>query len=317
VSYRARLPQIATQRPFITDGGMETTLVFRHGIDLPYFAASELLNDDAGVELLRRYFEPYLALARGHDTGMVLDAPTWRANRDWGAKLGYSSAGLADVNRRAVALVTDIRAAHHDGPPIVVSGLIGPRGDGYVAGRQMTTAEAERYHSEQIATLAETDVDMVAAMTLTYADEAIGVARAARARDLPVVISFTLETDGRLPSGQPLGEAIDVVDAATEASPAYFMINCAHPAHFEGVLREGGDWMGRLCGIRANASSKSHGELDEADELDDGDPRELGIQYGKLRTLLPNVWVLGGCCGTDDRHVAEICSVCLAGDAVA
>jgi S-methylmethionine-dependent homocysteine/selenocysteine methylase len=299
------LPQLEGERLFITDGGLETTLIFHHGLELPHFAAFDLLKHDTGTEALRRYFEPYLATARERGAGFVLDSATWRASRDWAERLGYSGAELADANRRAVALTEDLRAAWPD-VPTVLDGVVGPRGDGYVVGQTMSAAEAEAYHAEQIGTFAGTAADMISAITMTYVDEAIGITRAAQAAGLPAVISFTVETDGRLPSGQPLREAVEQVDAETAAAPAYFMVNCAHPTHFAGVLEPGDPWLERIGGIRANASTMSHAELDEAEQLDEGDPVELGAQYRALRDQLPNACVLGGCCGTDHRHVAEI-----------
>jgi homocysteine S-methyltransferase len=191
--------------------------------------------------------------------------------------------------------------------PIVVNGAIGPRGDGYVPGELMTPEEAEEYHAEQIATFAGTDADMVAGITMNYFEEAIGLARAAAAQGMPVVISFTVETDGRLITGQDLRAAIEGVDDASARAPIYYMINCAHPTHFKHVLDDG-EWLSRIAGIRANASTLSHAQLDEADELDAGDPAELASGYAELNRQLPNLHVVGGCCGTDHRHVAAISS---------
>jgi S-methylmethionine-dependent homocysteine/selenocysteine methylase len=301
------LPQLSGDRLFLTDGGLETTLIFHLGLELPDFAAFDLLRDDTGAEALRRYYESYIAIAREHGAGIVLDTATWRASRDWGERLGYSPEELAEANRRAVALIEELRILNPD-VPAVLDGVIGPRWDGYVVGETMTPEEAEAYHSEQIGTFAGTAADMVSAITMTYADEAVGIARAAQAAGLPAAISFTVETDGRLPSGQPLGAAIEQVDAETASAPAYFMINCAHPTHFEAALE--GPWLERVRGIRANASRMSHEELDASEELDEGDPDELAEQYRALRDRLPNATVLGGCCGTDDRHVAAIAAAC-------
>ena len=299
------LPQLSGDRLYITDGGLETTHIFQEGLELPYFAAFDLLKDPEGVEALRRYYAPYVAVARDSGLGVVLDTPTWRASLDWGERLGYSPAELADANRGAVELIREIAAAE-PGAPTVLNGVVGPRGDGYVVGESMTADEAADYHGEQIGAFAGAGVDMVSAITMTYVEEAIGIARAARDAGLPSVISFTVETDGRLPSGQPLRDAIEQVDAETDGAPAYFMINCAHPTHFAAVLDEDGAWRERIGGIRANASRMSHAELDEAEELDAGDPAELGAEHGALRSHLPGVCVLGGCCGTDVRHVAEV-----------
>lgn len=303
-------PHLPTgERLFIGDGGLETTLIFREGIELPCFAAYPLLRDDAGREALRRYYRGYLEIARRHGTGFTLDTPTWRANADWGERLGDDATALDSMNREAVALAEEIRAKEESAElPIAICGTIGPRGDGYEPGELMSAAEAEGYHRAQIRTFAAAGADLVAAYTLCYAEEAIGIVRAAVAAEIPVTISFTLETDGRLPSGQALPEAIQLVDAETGGAALYFMVNCAHPSHFAAVLDAGGEWLTRLGGIRANASRKSHAELDEAPDLDAGDPDQLGAEYRALKPDLPNVRVLGGCCGTDQRHVERICA---------
>lgn len=311
---RQRLPQLAGDL-FLTDGGIETTLIFLDGQDLPLFAAFHLLRTPEGIEALRRYFRPYADLARQHQVGLILETPTWRASADWGSKLGYDAAALADVNRRSVALLEEVRDAYATpSTPVVISGCVGPRGDGYVPGALMTPAEAEAYHAPQIATFADAGADLVTAITMNYAAEAIGIVRAARAAGVPVVISLTVETDGRLPTGQGLGEAIQEIDDATDGYTAYFMINCAHPSHFANVIRPEDPWTARVRGLRANASRMSHAELNEAPELDAGDPAELAREYGDLcRTQLPHLNVLGGCCGTDHRHVGAIADVCAPG----
>ena len=305
MSTRERLPQLSGD-PFITDGGMETVLIFDYGLDLPDFASFVLLDEPAGVQALRSYYARFLDIARERGAGIVLDTPTWRANADWGERLGYSPEALADVNRRGVALLEELRR-DAKGMQLVISGCIGPRGDGYQVGDAMTSEEAESYHQPQVETFAGTTADLVSALTLTYVDEAVGIVRAAEKAGIPSVVSFTLETDGRLPSGQALKDAVAEVDAETGAAAAYFMVNCAHPTHFEPVLADGG--LERVRGLRANASSKSHAELDEAEELDQGDPHELAEQYRSLRRAWPNLTVVGGCCGTDHRHVDEICAV--------
>lgn len=294
----------------LTDGGLETTLVFHDGIDLPHFAAFPLLDSDTGRAALQRYYEKYLALAREGRLGFILDTPTWRANPDWASLLGYDRAALRRVNIEAVAFVQDLQRRWSPSvTPCVTNGVIGPRGDGYVAG-SMDPGEAEDYHAVQIEALAAARVAMVSAMTMNTIGEAVGIARAARAHDLAHVISFTLETDGRLAGGATLREAVEAVDEATGGSPAYYMINCAHPLHFAGAIPPG-PWTARLGGLRANASTLSHAELDEAHTLDDGDPADLGRRYRVLQNAHPGLRVLGGCCGTDHRHVEAIRDACL------
>ena len=309
--YRNNLPQLAGDL-FLTDGGIETTLIFREGLELPYFAAFDLLKHEEGTAALRKYFQTYAQMARCYEVGCILESATWRASMDWGAKLGYSAAAMAEMNRKSIALLHEIRDEHeNEKTRMVISGCIGPRGDGYNPAALMREDEAEQYHAMQAQVFRDADADMVTAITMTYAAEAIGLTRAAKNAGMPVVISFTVETDGRLPTGQALQDAIAQVDEATANAPAYYMINCAHPTHFAGALAAGAPWLERIRGLRANASIKSHAELDEAKELDDGNPVELAGQYRKLREKLKKLNVLGGCCGTDHRHVEEICKACL------
>ncbi len=310
--HRGRLPQLDGTF-MITDGGLETDLIYHHGIDLPQFAAVDLLRTDDGAATLRRYYEEYAEIARTHGVGLVLESPTWRANPDWATVLGYRPDELDRLNRSAIELLREIRDEYRElVPTIVISGQIGPRGDGYVVGETMSAEDAQDYHAGQINVFLDASADMVCAITMTYAEEAIGVTRAARAAGIPVAISFTVETDGRLPSGQSLGDAISQVDGETQGGPDYYMINCAHPTHFADVISSGAPWVDRIRGLRANSSVKSHAELDAATELDEGDPKTLAAEYRALATRLPALCVLGGCCGTDHRHVAEITSAWLA-----
>src|SRR5262245_49757933 len=308
--YRKNLPQLSGGL-FLTDGGIETTLIFNDGLDLPHFAAFHLLKDEAGIAALQRYFARYAEIARANGTGFILESPTWRASTDWGEKLGYSAGALAAANARSIVLMQALRTEYQGGrTPIVVSGCVGPRGDGYDPGAAMGPDEAQEYHARQIDVFAGSEADMVTAITMTNASEAIGVTGAARAAGMPVAISFTVETDGRLPTGQSLKEAIAEVDETTRCAPAYYMINCAHPTHFEAALASKEAWVGRIRGLRANASRRSHAELNEAPDLDDGNPQELGGQYRALRARHPQLVVLGGCCGTDHRHIEQICAAC-------
>lgn len=309
--YRNQLPQLNGDI-FLTDGGPETTFIFHDGFDLSEFASFVMLETKEGRATLRRYFETYAAIARDNKVGFILESVTWRASSGWGDKLGYSAQDLAQANHDGIALLVDVRDKFETADsPMVISGCIGPRGDGYTIDGMMTPEEAEAYHLTQIKILSETEADMVSALTVTYPEEGIGMTRAAQAVGMPIVLSFTVEIDGKLPNGQTLQAAIGQVDAATNNGPAYYMINCAHPSHFEDVLTSGDAWVQRLSGLRANASDKSHAELDAMEELDPGNPVELGQQYAQLRQQFPHINVLGGCCGTDHRHIGEICVACL------
>jgi homocysteine S-methyltransferase len=300
---------------FLTDGGQLTTLIFHEGLDLPHLAVFTLLDSEAGRARLKRYYEAYLAIARRHGVGFVLSTPTWRANPDWADKLGYDTAALDAINKDSISFAKELRAgweANCDSSqmPCIINGSIGPRGDGYKAG-YMNADEAEAYHRVQIASFVESGADMATAFTLTNIDEAIGIARAAASKNLPCAISFTVETNGCLPRGETLQQAIETVDHATDGAPEYFMINCAHPAHFEQALDSRAGWVKRIYGIRANASTRSHAELDGAETLDAGDPQDLGQRYRSLRVAFPQMRIIGGCCGTDHRHVAAIAAACL------
>lgn len=298
------LAQLQGTTPFIADGGLETTLIYQQGVDLPDFAAFPLIDTGEGRAHLTDYYVPYLDLAERLCVGIVLDTPTWRASLDWAARLGYDETRLAAVNRRAVEFVAELARARA-ALTAVVNGAIGPRDDGYVIGSTMSSSEAAAYHGLQARAFADAGAEMISAITMTYVEEAIGVTRAATGVGLPVVVSFTVETDGRLPSGQTLGDAITQVDDSTEAAPAYFMINCAHPTHFLSTLDADRSWSARVKGVRANASSLSHAELDAATELDRGDIAELAGLYATMRHAV-DLRVVGGCCGTDHEHVAAI-----------
>jgi S-methylmethionine-dependent homocysteine/selenocysteine methylase len=292
---------------FATDGGLETTLIFENQIDLPLFAAFPLIETQSGEETLRAYFETYIEIAKSAGWGFVLESATWRASSDWGDQLGYNADQLAYANRRNIELLQDLKARHATPHlPMIISGCVGPRGDGYDPGQVMTHAEAAAYHSSQVQTFALAGVDIISAITMTNSPEALGVANAAKTAGLPCVISFTVETDGHLPTGQSLANAITELDRETGGYPIHYMINCAHPSHFSHRIEQNQSWIKRIGGIRANASCKSHAELDEAETLDRGCPSDLGDDYVELLRQFPNLRIFGGCCGTDHEHIQVI-----------
>ena len=292
---------------YLTDSGIETVLIHLRGIDLPQFAAFPLLDDPAGRLVLADYYREHLAIADDHQFGFVFEAPTWRASTDWGRAVGYDQPALDRINEQSIAFLSDL-AADAAGPT-AISGCVGPRADGYNPATLVSADEAADYHRPQIAAFERAGADLANAMTMSYPDEAIGVVLAAASVRLPVAISFTLETDGQLPDGTALADAIAIVDAATDAYAAYFGVNCAHPSHIEPALRYPGEWTSRLRALRANASRRSHAELDDATELDEGDPIDLAHGYAELRRHLPGFTIVGGCCGTDARHLAAIADV--------
>ncbi len=285
---------------WVSDGGLETDLIFNRGVDLPEFASFPLVDVPDGVAVLESYYREYSGIAAAAAAGLLLEAPTWRANPDWALRLGYDAVALDRINRAAVALVRRLGA--EAAAPTRVSGVVGPRGDGYVAGGA-DPDEAAAYHARQVHAFAEAGADLVHAMTMTEPAEAIGVVRSARDAGLPVAVSFTVETDGRLPDGSTLAEAIDAVDADGPAD--WYGVNCAHPTHLAAGL-DGGDWQQRIAFFRPNASTMSHAELDEMEVLDAGDIELLTSAAASLHAQLPPFTVLGGCCGTDSRHVGAL-----------
>lgn len=300
-------PLMNSGKVFLADGGLETCMIYHDGLDLPHFAAFVLVDSPQGRAALSRYFGRYIAIAKQSGAGFVLDTPTWRANMGWAPAIGIDEAKIRDVNQRAAAFALALRETYAaPGFPVIVNGAVGPSGDGYRIEAVLSADKAEAIHRPQIEALAGAGVDMVTAATMTHVGEAVGIAQAAKAAGVPHVLSFTVEVDGRLPSGQPLHEALAETEAATGGSPLFYMVNCAHPTHFMHELN--GPMRNRIGGIRANASRLSHAELDVATQLDDGDPVEFGRFYGAFGQYLPNLRLIGGCCGSDHRHVGEACS---------
>ncbi|CAM9315717.1 unnamed protein product, partial [Heterosigma akashiwo] len=343
--YRATFPELVSQYMFATDGGLETVLIFEKGKDLPEFASFVLLESDAGdgPQTLGSYYLEYMEVACSRGFGVILETATWRASQRWADMIApskYPPERLEQLNWQAAQLVHEVREsflAKHEQqeggggrgavPPILISGSVGPAGDGYRPAELLTAEEARAYHAPQVRALKRSAADFVTGLTLCYAEEAIGLALAANDAGVPVVISFTVETDGALPNGESLASAISRVDAAARVE--YFMVNCAHPTHFAPVLTaeaaaEGGGqsspiW--RIRGIKVNASCKSHAELDKSTELDAGDPVQLGAEVAILREQLlaaeknsrgvegaggGGLRVMGGCCGTAAVHIAQI-----------
>jgi S-methylmethionine-dependent homocysteine/selenocysteine methylase len=327
--YRNSLPQLEGNL-FLTDGGLETTLLYRDRLDLPAYAAFDHFRSVQGREALRRYYRSYAEVARRHGAGLVLESATWRANPDWGAELGYGWGELERVNREAIRMLEEIRGEFEGGADdgngngnargnggasrnragkIAISGCIGPRRDGYDPEFRMTPFEAEAYHGEQVVTFADSAADLVTAHTLSYAEEGIGIARAARKTGIPAVISFTVRCDGALPNGQFLGDAIRQTDGATGGFVSYYVVDCAHPSRFD-VAVNGDPWVERVRGFRASAAANCHAGRCEASDLDRGDPEKLGAHYARLVERFPRLNVLGGCCGTDREHIEKIAEAC-------
>lgn len=301
----SKLPQM-NGRDMTCGGGIETWLQYVDGFELRHFCLFELLDDKRGVACLTDYHRKLVEAAVPHGFGVINEGLHYRASRDWGELIGYSREGLEEINIRGIEFYKDF-AREYDSPetPMIVGGVIGPRGDAYNVARAMAAAEAEDYHSEQILTFKKAGADQITAATLSSIEEAIGIARAAKAADMPVVISLFVKQGGRLSGGETVEEAITKVDAATGNVPAYYMINCTHPTEFEPALTAD-DWNRRLGGFMPNAVAMETLDLCKLGHLEDGNPEELGGQMADLARRFPHIHVWGGCCGTDGRHIGQI-----------
>ena len=302
---------------FLTGAGTETYLVFQQGFDLPEFCAFVVHEDDeAWATLEKNYIAPTLRVAADNKCGLLFDALVWRAHPDFIARLGRDPSDLVSINQRAVARTQDCierwRNASRDcdAPTVLITADIGPRGDGYqVEDAQISAVRAREYHQAQLEVLSKTDVDIACALTMTTAEESIGIVQASMDCELPIIVSPTVETDGTLPDGTSLGDFITKVDDETDGEPLCYMVNCAHPTHLLPTLRQaagaGESWLRRFRGFRANASNKSHEELDNSTELDRGNVLELARHVASMCDEF-DLRVVGGCCGTDHEHLSAI-----------
>lgn len=304
------LPHLSN-RVFLTEGGLDTTPIFLQGFDLPSFAPFDLSNERKGFVAIKTYYQEYLQFARDHHMGFILDSPTWRANRYWIQKMGYPDSALIDINKKAIDLMLELREEFRDGMMSVpIGGCIGPCGIGYVKEQVMTVDEAEKYHAGQVEIFSQTPVDFISVIAINYVEEALGIVRAVNAVDIPVVISFSLDKNGKLPSGMNLKEAITLVDKGVNEPPIYFMVHCAHPFHFIADMQGGSvskePWVKRIRGIRAIATSQNHFEPEVDKECEFEDPVDLAKAYGKLKNQFKHLNIFGSYCGTDKEHLMTI-----------
>jgi homocysteine S-methyltransferase len=292
---------------YLTEGGQETEIMYRHGHALPEFAMYPLLDDRAAMDDLKAMYSRVLDVAAEQGFAAMISGLDYRGSPDWGERLGYSRARLAEALERSIAFLREVADPYEDQiGEILIGGMLGPRGDAYSLNRTITAEEAEDYHGFQLEVLKRTGVDFVSAVTFNNVAEAVGVARAAARIRVPLNIAFTLDSDHRLKSGPSLKEAVEAVDAqAGDARPDFYGINCSHPLEFEPAL-EAGDWISRLRSLRPNASAKDKIDLCQIGHLEDGDPVDLGKRMGVLARRYPHIDIFGGCCGTWAPHLDEI-----------
>jgi len=293
-------------RFYLTEGGTETELMYKHGFELPHFAMFPLLDNPKAVSKMREMFRSYLDVAAEHDFCALMGGLDYRASPDWGDLLGYSPASLSDANLQSIEFLRELANEYSSQvPEILIQGLIGPRGDAYERNETISENEAEDYHSVQLETLKKANVDSALAITFNNIPESVGVARAAAKIGVPLAISLTLDSNSKLHSGPSLADAITAIDEQTNQAPEYFLINCSHPLEFEPAI-EPGDWIQRVRGVRPNASKMDKMALCQIGYLEDGDPEELGRLCGDLARQYPHMDIWGGCCGTWDNHLNEI-----------
>lgn len=292
---------------YLTEGGQETELMYKHGHDLPEFALYPMLDDPAAVSDLTDMYRRYLTVAAEHGFVPLMGGLDYRASPDWGAKLGYSLPQLAEFQLRSLDFLCSVAEPFRaDLPEVLVAGVVGPRGDAYGHEHTMDADEAEDYHGVQLATLRQAEVDLVSGLTFADVPEAVGLARAAASAGLPLSVSFMVDRTGRLTTGSTLKDAVEAVDEQAGASrPDFYGINCSHPSELEAALVPG-PWLERLRMLRPNASPADKQELCEIGHLESGDPAELGDQLAALGERLPQVDVWGGCCGTWDDHLRAL-----------
>ena len=291
---------------YLTESGTETEIMYKYGFELPHFAMFPLLDNPDAVSTMREIFRSYLEVVAKHGMCALMGGLDYRASPDWGELLGYSPQGLAEANHQSIDFLREIAKEYSsDIPEILIQGLIGPRGDAYERNETITEDEAEDYHSVQLETLKEADVDLALAITFNNIPESIGVARAAAKIGVPLGISLSLDSTSKLNSGPSLAEAIDTIEAETNRSPEFYSINCSHPVEYEPAI-EPGDWIHRVRGVRPNASKMEKIALCQIGHLEDGDPVELGELCGDLARRYPHMDIWGGCCGTWNTHLDEI-----------
>ena len=292
---------------YLTEGGTETEILYKWGFELPEFAMFPLLDNPEADRVIRDMYRRYFEVAAEHNTGMLIVGHDYRASPDWGEKLGYSAEGLREMQQRTIQFLQEMRTEYEDRvSDVYIGASIGPRGDAYGTGDAITESEAEDYHSVQLENLEGTAADMAIALTFNNIPESIGVIRAGVAAGLPVGVSLTLTPEGRLRSGPSLREAIEAIEEATDGAAAWFGTNCAHPVEFEPAFADAGSWFDRLRYIRPNAAKMDKIALCSLGHLEDGDPVELGGEMGEIARRFPRADILGGCCGTDERHLSEI-----------
>ncbi|MEY2396937.1 MAG: homocysteine S-methyltransferase [Actinomycetota bacterium] len=301
-------PQQIAGLNYLTEGGTETEVMYKHGFELPEFAMFPLLDQADAMDALRGMYARYLETAARHGFGALIGGLDYRASADWAGLLGYSNDELAEFQMRAIDFLRDVAKPYEsDLPSVLIAGVVGPRGDAYQVNREITTDEAEEYHSAQMSTLARAGVDLVSALTFNGVAEAVGVARAANRAGLPLCMSFIVDHEtSRLQTGPTLKDAIESVDAlAGDARPTFYGINCSHPLEFMPAL-EPGDWIERVRSLRPNAAAADKIALCTLGRLEQGDPVQLGKLMGELAAQYPHIDIWGGCCGTWDTHFDEI-----------
>ncbi|MBW2409401.1 MAG: homocysteine S-methyltransferase family protein [Deltaproteobacteria bacterium] len=296
---------VANAAVILTEGAVIERLRRDPAVELdPYIANAGLIYDQAGKQAMTRIYRQYIDIASRYRLPMIVSAPTWRASSERINKSAYS--GRETMVKDCADFINRIRQdVSQSADCIYIAGLIACRGDSYEPREALTADKAEAYHRLQAQELAHAGVDFILAATLPAVSEALGIAAALSQCAIPYSLSFVIRSDGRVLDGTPLQAAIEKIDAAVNPGPLFYQINCVHPAIFRKAIEQSEPGFDRLLGLQANTSEKSPEELDGLGYLDTSEPEEFAESMLALHTHF-GLKIIGGCCGTDHRHIEEI-----------
>ena len=300
--------QFVEERAFVlTEGSIIERVRRSPGLALdPYIENTGLVFDPRGREVLTAIYRGYLNVGRDVDVPMIMLTPTWRANPERLGLAGFDD--VRGVHKECFDFISSMRGEYGDyASNAPIGGLMSCRGDAYRPEEALGIDEAEVFHSEQVDAFARTGVDFIMASTLPARTEAIGIAKAMARSGLPYVPSFIVRPDATLLDGTPLDDVIVEIDDTVDPAPVFYMMNCIHPDVYLSVypMLDGEHVKRRMLGLQANTSLMRPEELDKLDRLDTADAGDFAVSIINVHDRC-GAKILGGCCGTDERHIRSI-----------